>query len=334
MARDLDALKRPQSQATYDRAAARRLIALLWPRDEPAFRRRFGLTIALMAGAAMLNAIVPLLFAAAVDGFSGKTAAAWLVPSAIIGSYVGLQWLSRVMNELRWSLYGPIEQRLQRTSACRAGAPARALAVVPPRPAHRPDQPHPGQRAERPQGAAVRLRLPHPAAGSRDPVRHQRDDVAAGCRVRAHPRHDARHLRHYSGGRLGMAACLSAARRRPGRNCARQGGRQPHQLRDGQVFRQRAHITGRYDRSLAEVERLTVASLRFRSLLASASSRCWSAAWPASCSRRIAAAGGRDKPWRLRAGERLPAPAHPPHGAAGPALSLRSSNPSPTSSNC
>ncbi len=120
MARDLDALKRPQSQATYDRAAARRLIALLWPRDEPAFRRRFGLTIALMAGAAMLNAIVPLLFAAPSTASPARLPrhGACLRPS--LAPMSACNGSSRVMNELRWSLYGPIEQRLQRTFARRA----------------------------------------------------------------------------------------------------------------------------------------------------------------------------------------------------------------------
>ena len=50
-----------------DRYALFRLLRLLWPQDEPGFRIRFGLTMGLLAGAALVNAVVPLLFAAAVD---------------------------------------------------------------------------------------------------------------------------------------------------------------------------------------------------------------------------------------------------------------------------
>src|SRR5688572_8983756 len=44
-----------------------RLLRLLWPPDEPGFRIRMAATVALLAGAALLNAAVPMLFAAAID---------------------------------------------------------------------------------------------------------------------------------------------------------------------------------------------------------------------------------------------------------------------------
>ena len=268
MARDLDALKRPQSQATYDRAAARRLIALLWPRGEPAFRRRFGLTIALMAGAAMLNAIVPLLFAAAVDGFSGKGAAAWLAPTAIIGSYVGLQWLSRVMNELRWSLYGPIEQRLQRTLARRAMEHLHGLSL----------SFHLGRRT----GQISRI-LDNGLSGLKELLFNsvflilplaaeilfvtsvmmwRLDAVFALILVTT--------LGIYGTILVVGSEWLRAYQRRAVAQGAIAHGEAVDSLINYETvkyFGNEAHITGRYDSSLAEVERLTVASLRFRSLL-------------------------------------------------------------------
>jgi ATP-binding cassette, subfamily B, heavy metal transporter len=100
----------------FDRSGFVRLLRLLWPQDEPGFRIRLTATVALLAGAALLNAVVPMLFAAAIDHLSVDHAAL-AVPLAILNGYVVLQWLARVLNESRWALYGPIDQRLQRRLA-------------------------------------------------------------------------------------------------------------------------------------------------------------------------------------------------------------------------
>ena len=119
MPRDLRALSTTTGSPSFDRRGLMRLLHLLWPRDEPGFRVRLGFTIALLAGAALLNAIVPLLFAAAIDQLNVDQAAL-AAPLAILVGYVLLQWLARVLNESRWALYGPIDQRLQRRLALRA----------------------------------------------------------------------------------------------------------------------------------------------------------------------------------------------------------------------
>jgi ABC-type transport system involved in Fe-S cluster assembly fused permease/ATPase subunit len=119
MPRDLHTRATAPDRPRMDRDAILRLLRLLWPRDEPGFRVRFGLTMGLLAGAALLNALVPLLFAEAVDHLSVDHAAL-AAPLAILIGYVLLQWLSRILNESRWALYGPIDQRLQRRLALRA----------------------------------------------------------------------------------------------------------------------------------------------------------------------------------------------------------------------
>lgn len=103
----------------FDRSGFLRPLRLLWPHDEPGCRIRLGAAVALLAGAALLNAVVPLLFAAAIDHLSVDHAAL-AGPLAILTGYVVLQWLARVLNESRWALYGPIDQRLQRRLALRA----------------------------------------------------------------------------------------------------------------------------------------------------------------------------------------------------------------------
>ena len=79
-------------------------------------RLRIAATVALLASTALINALVPLLFARA-DRCAGPGAAALAAPAAIVLAYVAVQWLAKVLNELRWSLYGPIEQRTRRRLA-------------------------------------------------------------------------------------------------------------------------------------------------------------------------------------------------------------------------
>ncbi len=89
------------------------------PMAGSAFRVRFFLTLAIMTLAAMMNAAVPNFFAAAVDAIAGVNP--WAVaPAAILVAYVVVHWVSRLFNEARWMLYGPIEQRAQRRLALMA----------------------------------------------------------------------------------------------------------------------------------------------------------------------------------------------------------------------
>ena len=59
----------------FDRGGFLHLLRLVWPQDEPGFRVRLVATVVLLAGAALLNAVVPLLFAAAIDHLSVDHAA-------------------------------------------------------------------------------------------------------------------------------------------------------------------------------------------------------------------------------------------------------------------
>ena len=106
----------PRSGASY---SALRLLRTVLPWGESTFRNRFFLTLVLLLAAALLNATVPNFFAAAVDVFSGGPA--WAVaPATILAAYVFTYWLSKMFNEARWMLYGPIKQRAQRTLALRS----------------------------------------------------------------------------------------------------------------------------------------------------------------------------------------------------------------------
>lgn len=102
-----------------DRAALLSLYRLLAPMCGRGFRGKLILTACLLASVAALNAFVPLLFATAVDRFADASSQSWIAIGAgsILIAYVALNWLSRMLSEARWALYGPVEQHLQRRLA-------------------------------------------------------------------------------------------------------------------------------------------------------------------------------------------------------------------------
>lgn len=120
MSRDLRALEHAsRGAAGLDRTILTRALALLWQDAESHLRRRIVATVGLLALLALVSALVPLLFAQAVDALTQPQAAV-AAPVALVLAYVLTQSLSRVMSEWRWALYGPIEQRTRRRLARRA----------------------------------------------------------------------------------------------------------------------------------------------------------------------------------------------------------------------
>ncbi|MBT4711579.1 MAG: ABC transporter ATP-binding protein/permease [Alphaproteobacteria bacterium] len=100
----------------------------LWPKDDIALRVRLVISISLLAATAGLNALAPVLFALAVDrltpseiiGDGGEVVgviAVTVLPLAVLLGYGAVHSFGKAMSELRWLLYGPIEQRLKRNVA-------------------------------------------------------------------------------------------------------------------------------------------------------------------------------------------------------------------------
>ncbi|MBX6321235.1 MAG: ABC transporter ATP-binding protein/permease [Rhodospirillaceae bacterium] len=108
MSRFLNA--RPQSGEPGERRSLPRIVAALWRRADPALRMRLGGSMGLLAGIAALNAAFPLLLARAVDALSRPDAGAGGLVLWLLVGYGVAQWLSRALNEWRWSLFGPLEQ--------------------------------------------------------------------------------------------------------------------------------------------------------------------------------------------------------------------------------
>ena len=87
----------------------------LWPSDDPGMRWRVVLSFAILLLTAILNALLPVLFAVAIDRLTPDGTSMFVVaPVALLLGYGFIFWFSRALNELRWILFGPLEQRVRR----------------------------------------------------------------------------------------------------------------------------------------------------------------------------------------------------------------------------
>ncbi len=98
-----------------DLKAIAAVLPYLWPRDDLGMRIRVVLSVAILFITAILNALLPVLFALAIDRLTPKDASLVLVvPVYLLLLYGFIFWFSRSLNELRWILFGPLEQRVRR----------------------------------------------------------------------------------------------------------------------------------------------------------------------------------------------------------------------------
>ena len=98
-----------------DLKAITAVLPYLWPRGDAGLRLRLMLAAVILAMTALMNVLGPYLLAEAVDELSPADAPAIVVaPVALLLGWGLVFWLSRALNELRWILFGPIEQRVRR----------------------------------------------------------------------------------------------------------------------------------------------------------------------------------------------------------------------------
>jgi ABC-type transport system involved in Fe-S cluster assembly fused permease/ATPase subunit len=94
-----------------DLHALRALLPLIWHQAGTGLRVRLLTAMLLTLATAGLNALAPVLFKALVDRFTASVA---LLPALLLGAYIAVQCLALIVGELRWFLYGKVEQRVQR----------------------------------------------------------------------------------------------------------------------------------------------------------------------------------------------------------------------------
>jgi ATP-binding cassette, subfamily B, heavy metal transporter len=98
-----------------DLKALRAVMPYLWPRDDPRMRMRVVLSVGILFLTAILNALLPVLFSIAIDRLTPTgTSILVVAPVALLLGYGFIFWFSRSLNELRWILFGPLEQRVRR----------------------------------------------------------------------------------------------------------------------------------------------------------------------------------------------------------------------------
>jgi ABC-type transport system involved in Fe-S cluster assembly fused permease/ATPase subunit len=98
-----------------DLKAIRAVLPYLWPRDDIGMRARVVLSVGILLLTALLNALLPVLFSRAIDALTpAGTSALVVAPIALLLSWGLVFWLARSLNELRWILFGPLEQRVRR----------------------------------------------------------------------------------------------------------------------------------------------------------------------------------------------------------------------------
>ena len=195
-----------------------------------------------LIGAKAATVYVPIVYSRAVDALAPKGAHAMIaVPVALIVGYGLLRIASSGFGELRDAVFAAVQQRAVRRVALRdLRAPAPAVAALPPRPADRRAvaRHRPRHQGHRERAAARRVQHPADAAGGAcwsPAILWRMFDwryalltlVAVGVYISLHARLHQ------------LARALPPHHERDRQRGADQGARQPAELRDGQVFRQR-----------------------------------------------------------------------------------------------
>ena len=104
--------------ASDDRRAMRMMLPFLWPKADPGLRVRLVGALVLLVTIAGLNTLAPYLFSRAVDWLTRSENGVNLavaLPLGLILGYGLVHSLGKALHELRFVLYGPIEQRLMRS---------------------------------------------------------------------------------------------------------------------------------------------------------------------------------------------------------------------------
>jgi ABC-type transport system involved in Fe-S cluster assembly fused permease/ATPase subunit len=97
------------------REALRHTLRLLWGESDAYARRRFVLSFIFLVCVSALGALTPVAYKLLIDGLTqAGPPSALLTPAILIAGYVALQYLARVLGELRGLAHGQGVQRLDR----------------------------------------------------------------------------------------------------------------------------------------------------------------------------------------------------------------------------
>ncbi len=94
----------------------------IWPRGDSGLKLRLMLAVGILGTTALLNALVPVLFAAAVDELTPADASAVIVaPMALLLSFGLVFWLSRALDGVRGAVGRAARGSLAQTETWKTG---------------------------------------------------------------------------------------------------------------------------------------------------------------------------------------------------------------------
>ena len=237
----LPLLSLPHSQRSGI-ATIRSLLPYLWPEHDPGTKARVVLAMCLLLVAKLATVAVPVIYGRIVDALAPKDNTALLaIP---LGAGDRLRPAARRLRRVRRTAGRAVRQ------GAAAGGPHRGAAHLPASACAQPALP--SRPPDRRAGACDRPRLAgHPVGAAACGVQRGADGdrTAAGHRdhlapvrlaLRRHHLQRGGELRrlHHELRRVALAHPAHDERHR--QRCKHQGARQPAELRDGEVFRQRA----------------------------------------------------------------------------------------------
>ena len=213
----------------------------LWPKGEWGLRTRVVIALVLLVLAKLTNVYVPILYKQAVDALGTAAAQAVAVPIALILAYGAARVLAQALGEIRDAVFAPVSQRAIRNLALEVFGHLHALSRCASISSARPAASAGSSSAAR-QGMEFLIRfttfniLPTllEIALVGGILWHLYDWRFSAVTLARH-----RRLHRVLGHPVGMAHQVRAPHERRRHRGQRQGDRQPAELRDRQVFRQR-----------------------------------------------------------------------------------------------
>ncbi len=95
-------------------AVVRRVLPLLWPKDEPGLRLRVVAAFALILIAKLVNVLLPIAYKKIVDALSGHPGAIVAVPVLLIVGYGVIRVVASATTELRDMIFANVQERALR----------------------------------------------------------------------------------------------------------------------------------------------------------------------------------------------------------------------------
>jgi len=102
-----------------ERHTLRLILPFLWPEDDPVMKAKLLTSFGVVLAMAGLNSAFPMIFAEVIDTLNDKAGQSTgnAIGIGVLGlliAYGAAHWLSRCFSEIRWTLYGRIEQPVRR----------------------------------------------------------------------------------------------------------------------------------------------------------------------------------------------------------------------------